>query len=77
MVSGFIETVMRVGVALVGPLLLGEFGIFLCEPMAWTGAAVFLIIMYYREVRKVERQFRMQEAWEAQSANTGNAEADI
>lgn len=64
MVSGFIESVMRIGVALIGPLLLGEFGIFLCEPAAWTGAAVFLIIMYYCEVRKVELQFRMQEEWE-------------
>lgn len=70
MVSGFIETVMRVGVALAGPLLLGEFGIFLCEPMAWTGAAVFLMIMYYHEVRKVERQFHMQEMWEVSGENS-------
>ena len=47
MISGIIEFVIRVGVALYighsGP----ENGIFFAEVSAWTGAAIFLCVMYY------------------------------
>ncbi|MBR3741946.1 MAG: MATE family efflux transporter [Clostridia bacterium] len=53
MLSGGAEMVMRVGVALLLPLLLGQDGIFFAEPAAWAGAEVLLMVTYYRTIRKL------------------------
>lgn len=51
MVSGFVEMVMRVGIALLLPLVL-EDGIYFAEVGAWTGAAVLLVSAYFVRMRK-------------------------
>lgn len=51
MISGAVETVMRVSVALILPNLIGEYGVFFCETAAWFGAAVYLILAYRVELR--------------------------
>ncbi len=56
MISGIIEFIMRVGIALLLPMLIGSFGIFFVEPAAWLGAAVYLIIMYYRQIRIIKQK---------------------
>lgn len=56
LVSGILEFIMRVGVALFLPRWLGEYGIFFAEPAAWLGAAVVLFFSYYKEVRKIKQQ---------------------
>lgn len=53
MVSGFVEMVMRVGIALLLPLALGQEGIFYTEAGAWTGAAVLLVAAYYVRASKL------------------------
>ena len=56
MLSGVVELVMRVLAALALPALLGEWGIYLAEIMAWAGAAVLLICGYYRRMRLLSLQ---------------------
>ena len=56
MLSGVVELVMRVLAALTLPALLGEWGIYLAEIMAWAGAAVLLICGYYRRMRLLSLQ---------------------
>ncbi|MBR2719098.1 MAG: MATE family efflux transporter [Clostridia bacterium] len=51
MISGIVELFMRIGSALLLPLFMGEWGIYLSEIMAWVGAAVLLIWGYYHRVR--------------------------
>lgn len=43
MLSGFVELAMRIGMALLLPLLLHEWGVYLAEIAAWIGAAILLI----------------------------------
>ncbi len=50
MVSGVAELTMRISCALLLPIWLGEYGIYFAEIAAWTGAAVILIIFYYRRI---------------------------
>ena len=57
MISGFAECAMRLLSALILPMFMGEFGIFLAEPFAWIGADVILITSYFITIRKVEKQF--------------------
>lgn len=47
MASGFMEMVMRIGIALLLPLAIGQEGIFYAEVGAWTGAAAVLVAAYY------------------------------
>ena len=56
MVSGIIELVMRIGNALLLPLLIGEWGVYFAEISAWIGAAIFLIWGYYRRMRLLSVQ---------------------
>ena len=51
MISGFVEMVMRVSIALFLPLLLAD-GIYYAEVGAWTGAAVLLTTAYFVRMRK-------------------------
>ena len=56
MVSGFVELVMRILCAVVLPLFLGEWGIYLSEIAAWVGAAVLLIWGYYYRMAQLEKK---------------------
>ena len=56
MLSGGVEMIMRIGVALLLPLWLGQDGIFFAEPSAWLGAEVLLMITYYRKIRRLTFQ---------------------
>ena len=53
MLSGFVELVMRVGAALLLPLLIGVWGVYLAEIAAWIGAGAFRIVGCRRELRKL------------------------
>lgn len=53
MVSGIAEFVMRTGVALMLPHMVGEHGIFYAEICAWAGADVILLCAYYIRMRKL------------------------
>lgn len=55
MVSGMIEFVLRVGVAVVIGITGYEKGIFSAEVIAWFGAAVFLMAEYYLSIRRKEK----------------------
>lgn len=56
MISGFVELAMRVGSILLLPRVMGEWGVYLAEIMAWAGAAVLLMWGYYRRMRLLERE---------------------
>ena len=51
MISGFIELLMRVGAALLLPMVMGVWGVYLAEIAAWAGAGVFLIVGCYHRLR--------------------------
>ena len=53
MLSGGMEMVMRLSVALLLPMRLGQDGIFFAEPAAWLGAEVLLMLTYYRKIRSL------------------------
>ena len=46
----------RAGAALLLPRLIGEWGVYIAEIMAWIGAAILLIWGYYRRMRLLERK---------------------
>ena len=52
MVSGCAEFIMRVGAALLLPLVMGQDGIFYAEILAWAGAVVVLVSAYFYHVNK-------------------------
>lgn len=54
MVSGIVELIIRVTVALILPKYIGVYGIYLAEVLAWFGAAIMLYICYRIQVRKIE-----------------------
>lgn len=56
MISGVVELVMRIGAALLLPLFIGEWGIYLAEILAWVGAAVLLIWGCYKRLRLLSVQ---------------------
>lgn len=51
MMSGIVEMVMRIGMALLLPRFLGEFGVYIAEVSAWTGACILLAVVYYKRMR--------------------------
>ena len=51
MISGAVELIMRVGAAMLLPGIMGQDGIYLAEVAAWAGAAVLLIVTYYKKER--------------------------
>ena len=56
MLSGVAEFIMRTGSALLLPMVMGERGLFLAEPLAWLGADVVLITSYFVVVREMEKK---------------------
>ena len=55
MASGIMEFLMRIGVALFLPLIIGQEGIFYAEVTAWAGAAVLLVTTYFLRMHKLTR----------------------
>jgi len=53
MLSGFVELALRVGTALLLPMLLGYWGVYIAEIAAWAGAGIFLIAGCYHRLRKI------------------------
>ncbi len=56
MVSGFVELVMRIGCILLLPALIGEWGVYTAEIMAWIGAGVLLIWYCWRTIHRMEKR---------------------
>ena len=56
MISGIVELVMRISIVLLLPLVIGEWGVYIAEIMAWIGAAVYLMLSYYRRIRMLENR---------------------
>lgn len=56
MVSGFVELAMRVACILLLPALIGEWGVYTAEIMAWIGAGVLLIICCWRTLSRMEKK---------------------
>lgn len=61
MVSGVIELIMRVGIALILPRLLGADGIYYAEVSAWAGAVMILSTAYYLKMRKLNNETKVVE----------------
>ena len=55
MASGIMEFLMRIGVALFLPLIIGQEGIFYAEVTAWAGAAVLLVTTYFLRMHKLTK----------------------
>lgn len=53
MLSGVVEFILRIGVAILLPLVMGTNGIFYAEVAAWTGAALLLITSYFIIIKKI------------------------
>lgn len=50
MVSGMVEFGMRVSAAIFLPRFIGQEGIFYAEILAWSGACVLLVTVYYKRI---------------------------
>ena len=55
MVSGFVELALRVGTALLLPLLIGYWGVYIAEIAAWICAGIFLIAGCFHRLRTLSR----------------------
>lgn len=62
MLSGIIEFVLRVTVAFIVGKIGYESGIFWAESAAWLGAAVFLFAGYRKDMKKMNTQWKEEEA---------------
>ena len=56
MISGIVELIMRLSVAWLLPLMLGQDGVYYAEIAAWTGATVLLAAAYYVRIHRLERR---------------------
>lgn len=56
MVSGVMEFIMRIAVALILPVLMGQDGIYYAEIAAWAGAAVVLVITYFVRFNRLQKK---------------------
>ncbi|MDO4325767.1 MAG: MATE family efflux transporter [bacterium] len=61
MLSGIAEFIMRTGAALLLPYLVGEYGIFYAEILAWLGADVVLFVSYLYRIHAVSRKMEQAE----------------
>lgn len=69
MVSGLAEFVMRTGAALLLPALIGYWGVFYAEVLAWAGADVILIASFFVSYSRLRRLYLP-----AERAKEGQAE---
>lgn len=53
LISGVVELVMRISCALLLPRMIGEYGVYLAEVAAWSGAAVLLFCSYRKDIRRL------------------------
>lgn len=60
MVSGIVEFAMRIGVALLFPKIIGQNGIFYAEISAWAGAAILLMVSYFRRMSRMKKDLKMR-----------------
>ena len=56
MLSGVMEFIMRISVALILPALMGSDGIYYAEVAAWMGAAVILVSTYFVKFNKLQKE---------------------
>ncbi|MBQ2667272.1 MAG: MATE family efflux transporter [Clostridia bacterium] len=56
MLSGIMEFIMRIAVALILPALMGSDGIYYAEVAAWMGAAVILVSTYFVKFHKLQKE---------------------
>jgi len=56
MLSGIMEFLMRISVALILPALMGSDGIYYAEVAAWMGAAVILVSTYFVKFHKLQKE---------------------
>ncbi len=61
MVSGFVEMVVRIGAAMLLPMVIGEDGVFWAEVGAWTGAAILLVTAYFVRIRGLSSRKNWEE----------------
>ncbi len=59
LLSGFIELVMRVGVAFTLSNYIGYTGICLASPIAWVGATVLLITAFYKNLKSLNQKLNV------------------
>ncbi|MDL2232800.1 MATE family efflux transporter [Ruminococcaceae bacterium OttesenSCG-928-L11] len=53
MISGIVELIMRVGIILILPRIMGQDGVYYAEVAAWAGAALILAIAYYVRMHRL------------------------
>lgn len=53
MCSGFIELSMRIAIAMLLPIVMGEDGIYYAEVGAWLGAAILLVLSYFVRMHRL------------------------
>ena len=56
MLSGFVELALRIGMALLLPLFLREWGVYFAEIAAWIGAAIRLMFGYRKRMREMGKK---------------------
>ncbi len=61
MLSGFVEMAVRIGVAVILPIVMGREGIFYAEVGAWAGAAVLLVSSYFVRMTRLSHRRNPQE----------------
>ena len=57
MISGLAEFVMRTGAALLLPAVIGYWGVFWAEVLAWLGADLILVPCYYFRYSKIKKLY--------------------
>ena len=60
MISGMVEFAMRVSAAVFLPRLMGQEGVFYAEILAWSGACVLLVTVYYIKSKSFKENKRLQ-----------------
>jgi Na+-driven multidrug efflux pump len=53
MISGIVELFMRVGSVLILPALIGQYGVYFAEVIAWLGAELLLMATYYYRINRL------------------------
>ena len=72
MLSGIMEMLMRVGTVWILPRFVGNEGVFFAEVIAWAGAALLLVLVFYGRLHKLWEvwKFRQETAETVETAET-------